>query len=302
MKKILIFTSSIDYTVDYIINKFSKQYIFYRINVDGFDKYEFNISFEGGFTIKSNQWEIREDEIDSIYYRKPILPNLSEYSEIYHSMIARDIISYINGIVDAFDGNVLTRPSILKKTENKVYQIKIARKVGFKFPESSIGTSVKNINEIISEEGIIKPLTTGKVVNRDKCEIIQTSKIEGNIEEDVSLTPLYVQEYIKKSYEVRITVINNKIFPVKIKAFNSVDWRIDQINNEYELIRIPKDIECKCIEMMNIMELSFGAFDFIVNENNDYIFLEVNPNGQWLWLEEKIGLSISNEIINYLEG
>lgn len=302
MRRILIFTSSVDYTVDYIIDKYNKQYIFYRVNVDRFNKYEFNVCFEDGFTIKSSQWEIREDEIDSIYYRKPILPNLSEYSEVYHSMISRDIISYINGIVDAFDGNVLSRPSILKKTENKVYQIKIASKVGFQFPESSIGTSVNDVNEIIREEGIIKPLTTGKVVNGDRCEIIQTSKVDRDIEEDISLTPLYVQKYIKKSYEVRVTIINNKVFPVKIKAFNSVDWRIDQINNEYELISIPKDIECKCIEIMNIMELSFGAFDFIVNENNDYIFLEVNPNGQWLWLEQKIGLSISNEIINYLGG
>ncbi|MDU1978385.1 MAG: hypothetical protein E6726_08255 [Clostridium sp.] len=300
MKKILIFTSSVDYTVDYIINKYSKQYIFYRINVDRFDKYEFNVSFNGGFTIKSRQWEIKENEIYSIYYRKPMLPKLSEYNEIYHNMIARDIISYITGIVDAFDGKVLSRPSVLKKTENKVYQIKIAKRVGFGFPESSIGTSLENINQIICGEGIIKPLTTGKVINGNKCEIIQTSKIDREIEEDISLTPLYVQEYIKKSYEVRITIINNKVFPVKIKAFNSVDWRVDQIKNEYDLIKIPKDIEYKCLEMMEIMGLSFGAFDFIVNEDNDYIFLEINPNGQWLWLEQKNGLNISHEIISYL--
>lgn len=83
-------------------------------------------------------------------------------------------------------------------------------------------------------------------------------------------------------------------------AFNDVDWRIDQSNNKYELIDIPKEIKEKCLKMMDIMNLKFGAFDFIVDRNENYIFLEVNPNGQWLWLEKLLGLEISNKIINYL--
>ena len=51
-----------------------------------------------------------------------MLPNLSSYDSQYHLMIQRDIISVINGIVDAFSRKVLTKPSILRKTENKVYR------------------------------------------------------------------------------------------------------------------------------------------------------------------------------------
>lgn len=300
MKKILIITSSIDYTVDYIIRQYGSKYEFYRLNVDMFNKYVINVSYEDGFYIKNNQWDIREDEIDAIYYRKPMLPDLSVYDSKYHNMISRDIITLINGIVDAFDGVVLSRPSLLKKSENKVFQIRIANKVGFKFPKTSIGTSNNDINNIIDIESIIKPLTTGKIIDVDKCEIIQTCKIDEYINDDIALTPLYVQKYIEKKYEVRVTIVDAEVFAVKIMAFNDVDWRIDQSNNKYELIDIPKEIKEKCLKMMDIMNLKFGAFDFIVDRNENYIFLEVNPNGQWLWLEKLLGLEISNKIINYL--
>lgn len=300
MKKVLIITSSIDYTVDYIISKYGNKYKFYRLNVDMFNKYVINVSYENGFYIKNKQWTILEEEIDAIYYRKPILPDLSDYESKYRNMISRDIITVINGIVDAFKGVVLSRPSLLKKSENKVFQMRIANQVGFNFPKSLIGTSNTDINNIIDFDGIIKPLTIGKIINGDKCEIIQTCKIEEHINEDIALTPLYVQQYIDKNYEVRVTIVDDEIFAVKIMAFNKIDWRIDQSNNRYELISIPKDIKEKCLKMMDIMNLKFGAFDFIVDKNENYIFLEVNPNGQWLWLEKLLGLKISNRIINYL--
>ena len=55
-----------------------------------------------------------------------------------------------------------------------------------------------------------------------------------------------------------------------------------------------------CIRLLNDFQLNYGAFDFIVNENNQWIFLEVNPNGQWLWLEHELHIPISEKIIGYL--
>jgi glutathione synthase/RimK-type ligase-like ATP-grasp enzyme len=46
--------------------------------------------------------------------------------------------------------------------------------------------------------------------------------------------------------------------------------------------------------------LNFGCFDFIVTSNNDYIFLECNPNGQWLWIELETGYEISKIIAENL--
>lgn len=51
---------------------------------------------------------------------------------------------------------------------------------------------------------------------------------------------------------------------------------------------------------MSELQLKFGAFDFIVDKDGSWIFLEINPNGQWLWLENKLDLNISSSILKVL--
>ena len=75
---------------------------------------------------------------------------------------------------------------------------------------------------------------------------------------------------------------------------------MDYSNHRYSLIDCPKDIIRKCYQMMLDFNLVFGAFDFIVTPENEWIFLEINPNGQWLWLEQSLGLDISQHILNNL--
>lgn len=109
-----------------------------------------------------------------------------------------------------------------------------------------------------------------------------------------------MQEYVPKQYEVRITVINNTFYTVRIDTKNKVDWRIDYENHKYTLIDCPLRIRKDCIAMLKDFNLVFGAFDYIVTPNNECFFLELNPNGQWLWLEEALDLDISEKIIDYL--
>lgn len=296
-KNILIITSSVDATVDYIIKQYSYIADFYRLNVDHFSNYKFNISIDVGWTISCSQWSIKETDIYSIYYRKPLLPDLTEYEDFYQTMISRDIISLINGIVDSFDGKVLTRPSLLRKTENKTFQLLYAQKNNILMPKSYIC----NHSSAIDIEGskIIKPLTTGKISIAERTEIYQTSYIS-KISDDISLTPIYIQQYEAKAYEVRLTYIDGTIFTVRIDSPDKLDWRKNYDKLTYSLIKCPIFIEKLCCMLMQDWNLHFGAFDFIVSPTAEWIFLEVNPNGQWLWLEYELNIPIAYHIIKYL--
>lgn len=299
LKKILIITSSIDNTVDYILDKYKNCAIYYRFNVDKFYEYEINIEDKKQWTIKCKAWILQKAELYSIYYRKPRLPNLNLYEYEYRHVIARDIMALINGIVDDFEGKVLSKPSLLRKTENKAFQLLYAQKYGLNIPKSYIGNSNKFASDFINKKSIIKPLTTGKIIKQNSTELFHTSYISA-IEDDISVSPIYIQEYENKKYEVRLTIINSSLFAVRIDSKDKLDWRKNYENLKYSLIECPKNIEKLCLKILNDFGLEFGAFDFIVNTNNDWIFLEVNPNGQWQWLEVELNLTISKEIINYL--
>lgn len=305
MKKyILIITNSIDITVDSIIQRFNKKVDFFRINLDNFSNYKISVGQDyciWEITDVQRNISINKSEICSIYYRKPMFPDLSEYEQEYHMMIQRDIMGLINGIVDSYDGIVLSKPCFLRESENKTNQLIYAITHNWKTPNSFIGNnSDKQIN-FSSFKSIIKPLTTGKVYTQTGCELYQTNYFEYK-ENDISLTPIYLQTYITKLYEVRITIINNLFYTVRIDTKDKLDWRSDYENHIYSNIECPKEIQKQCLDMLKYYNLNFGAFDYIVTPENEWIFLELNPNGQWLWLEEALNLDISEKIINYLLG
>lgn len=298
MKKILIVTSSFDKTVDYIINKFNEQN-FIRLNVDELENNQISVTNFSKFnvSIKNEIYNIENlfESISSIYYRKLFLPELNKYDSKYHTYMQKEIYSFITGLVDSFNGKILTTPSILRKVENKIYQLKVASDLNFLLPDSLISNDSNAVNEFQASQIISKPLSTGKLTNSTAVH----SSIVTNKVEDIALSPTYFQKYIEKDYELRITVIKETFYCVKILADNKIDWRESEDNNLYELIETPEVVKQQCLAFLKVCNLAFGAFDYIVS-GGKYYFLECNPNGQWLWLEMKLGLNISKSIVEYL--
>ena len=299
MSKILIITCSYDKTIDYIIEKNKYRANFFRFNVDLFADY--------GITISNSYWEIsyRNNTINSnttlsIYYRKPTFPDTSDFAPEYRRIINSDILAIIDGLANSFSGVVLTKPYLLRQAENKIFQLIYAKSHSILMPKSFIGNN--DHWKCINDQRIIKPISVGKIETSSGIAIIQTNLMHENDSYDSpELTPVYIQEYMKKSFEVRITVVDDDFFAVKIVSDNMIDWRAGN-NNQYEIIDIPIEIK-KCIKMMmKDFQLRFGAIDYIVDVDGKWYFLEINPNGQWQWLECILGLSISDSIMNMLLG
>lgn len=304
MKSILIFTSSFDLTVDYLIDKYSRIHDFFRINVDRLDDYLFDVSETGIYITLTGYWKILVSDAHAIYYRKISFPNLNnKYNKKYHPFIYKEIYTLITGIVETFEGICLTKPSILRLAENKIYQIKIAKEVDFLFPESLISNNTNSINQFCAlKKRIVKPIASGKIEKEGVKDIVQTNILNDNISIRINdICPAYYQAYIDKDFDLRVTIINNDVFPVKIISKNNVDWRKDHLNTKYNLVTIPEEIISKCYLFLNKINMNFGVFDFVV-KNNKYYFLEVNPNGQWGWLEKELNINISDAIIKYLIG
>ena len=137
------------------------------------------------------------------------------------------------------------------------------------------------------------------MIRYNKVELYQTNYFT-EFDDDISMTPIYLQNYQNKKYEVRLTYISGSFFTVRIDSEDKLDWRRDYSKLKYSVIKCPEKIENQCKMLLKNFGLNYGAFDFIVNEDNEWIFLEVNPNGQWQWLEQELQLPISEKIVEYL--
>jgi glutathione synthase/RimK-type ligase-like ATP-grasp enzyme len=111
--------------------------------------------------------------------------------------------------------------------------------------------------------------------------------------------PSYFQKYINKDHEIRLTIIGENCYCSKIISEDNVDWRRQNNLVSYEAYSIPKKIEESCFALMKKLNLRFGCID-ILNYNGQYHFLEINSNGQWLWLEQELNFPISDSILTEL--
>ncbi|MBA7942506.1 hypothetical protein [Citrobacter sp. RHBSTW-00271] len=297
---ILVISSSFDQTIDYIKHKHNVDN-FYRFNIDNFSSYAVFYD-QNGFSITDLEGRtLLERNCSSIYYRKPTPELLSQKIDSkYHNHLYREVFSLADGISEAFRGKCLTKPSLLRKADNKIFQLREAYGVGFNIPSPLITNNIEIIKSYFSKP-IIKPLSSGIVEYDSKREYVQTNLVDFNKDTShLKYGPCYFQEFQNKEYEVRITIIDNYVYPVKIISENKIDWRKNNNKIQYELIDIPNQIRKQCFNLMKKLDISFGCFDFIVMQDKWY-FLEVNANGQWVWLEMELGLDISSKILRHLQ-
>jgi glutathione synthase/RimK-type ligase-like ATP-grasp enzyme len=251
------------------------------------------------------------EEIDAVWWRlKPNArcnpTNMSEAAT--ENFIAREWqmalepLSYF--LKDCYWLNKRSADLLLR---NKPYQLYQAGLHGFALPNTVIGNNYNFIAEASEqfEEIMYKPLgyfnsTDGKLLFSNKMSRGELSESRENI----VIAPCIFQNYVDKDHELRITVVDKSIFAVKIHSqeneLSKSDWRRNQFDLKYEVVELEKCFEEKLLKFHKSIDLVYGAYDFIVDQNGDHVFLEVNPVGQWLWLERKLGIQISQQIADTL--
>jgi glutathione synthase/RimK-type ligase-like ATP-grasp enzyme len=111
------------------------------------------------------------------------------------------------------------------------------------------------------------------------------------------------QEFVDAEADVRVTVVDGEIFAAEIDARgtrNELDWRVDTDRADIRAVEIPADLAARLLAMMAELRLCYGAFDLRRRRDGEHVFLEVNPAGQWLFVELRTGQPISEAVARSL--
>ncbi len=182
----------------------------------------------------------------------------------------------VNYFGDYFNSNI-----------NKNYQLYIAMKVGLNVPDSCVTTNINDAYKILGSQVITKSIQHQLgFVDKDKFYGLYTSKLN-NEENKSNFFPTQFQSLIEKSYELRIFYLKDKLFSMAIFSQNdkqtSVDFRHynNKKPNRFIPYKLPKIIETKIKKLMKLLNLTTGSIDMIVTKKKEYVYLEVNPFGQY---------------------
>ena len=205
----------------------------------------------------------------------------------------------------------MSPPDAIWKAEFKPYQLEIATRLGLMVPATLISNVPDSIRAFFTECGkamIAKPVRSGHIVqNGVDCAVFTTKIQESDLDDlaDAALCPTIYQELDPKQYDIRVTVVGRKIFAAAIDSQSdpeaSVDWR--RTSNPllpHRVIELPAQVQAQILGLMDALSLNYGALDFVLTPDGRYVFLEINPNGQWLWLDDMLSFGISREIAVWL--
>jgi len=199
------------------------------------------------------------------------------------------------------------KPRDISAGQNKVKLLALAAAVGFRIPRTLVTNSPEGFLEFYAECSgrlVTKVLWEGLVYRNGEphmaCTHVARRRDAANARA-VRFAPLILQEYVPKQVELRITVVGSTAFTAEIHSQASRcskhDWRhYDNERATYARHVLPTTIEALCIRLVRALRLSFGAIDMVLTPAGEYVFLEINPNGQWGWIEDLTGLPISDAI------
>ena len=316
---ILIFTKKQDTHTDEVIRKLHKKDIeVFRLNSeDLLRKYQVNLYID-----ENGLWngEITDElgrilnlaKLKVAWLRKPDFDFFGKIDQsTEEQFIASETKAFINILYSIPSIRWINDPFIANKAKVKFQQLLLANKYGVKIPKTLITTQPEKAKEFFiecGEEVIVKSIYTGIVTIDGINQGIASRKIGKDdfykFYKNISLSPTQLQEYIEKAFELRITIIGQKVFAIKIDSQaheeTKIDWRLHTRINPHSIFELPSKIEKFCIDFLKEQKLLYGAMDFIVTPNNEYVFLENNPFGQYLWLEIETKIPLTKEICNLL--
>lgn len=257
-----------------------------------------------GGRLKVGDRTVELSAVRALYHRRPnVYPTDSGEQSVRFA--AQENRRGLGGVLGALPGCLyLSHPQSVARAEYKPAQLDAATRVGLMTPATLITNDPVEAKAFCAEQPTIyKPLHAGAYDVEGEPAGIWAAPVEaGEIDGAVSRSAHLFQAQVPKVGDVRAVVVGERVFSALITAPPGVvDWRREYQRLTYEPVACPEEVRGALVRFLADFGLSFGAFDFAVTPDDAWWFLECNPNGQWAWLEDAVGLPITSAIADLLE-
>lgn len=263
-------------------------------------------------------------KVRSAWYRKPEANELPQSPDpLWVDFIRAQTEHQVRGLWQMMHCYWVSPPAALRAAEYKLNQLQLAQQLGLMLPKTLVTNNPDEVRQFYaatSQRVIYKPLRTPSVISvksdseslpdQLKIPLLYTTVLTDKHMQEIDSIRWAAgifQEYVPKKVELRITIMGRRIFAVEmhtqIHERTRHDWRryTDDLKAvPYYPHNLPSALENRLLQMVDLLGLQFGAIDMILTPDGEYVFLEINPNGQWLWMEDMTGLPMLKTLVTML--
>ncbi|WP_026732811.1 MvdC family ATP-grasp ribosomal peptide maturase [Fischerella sp. PCC 9605] len=265
------------------------------------------------YRLRYSDRSISTQQVQAVWMRRIWQPQVSKnLAPQFQAACARESLATLEGFWDSLrEAHWVDDLQRINAAENKLRQLRVAQEVGFVIPRTLVTNNPKEAREFFCEvkgKMVAKLLTPLSVSMKGSPFFLYTSAVKEEDlldAENLRYCPMVFQEQIPKQWELRVVYVDGKLFvgalDASLYAASTLDWRRASIN---ACIWQPHDLPSEvadCLKaFMARFGLLFGAFDLIQTLLGEYVFLELNPTGEWGMLERDLGYPISEAIADAL--
>jgi hypothetical protein len=255
----------------------------------------------GSLTIDGKMVDL--DDVSAIWSRRPgrVQPAAAITNLLDRSFAEAEWTQTLDGLWSLTVAHTVN-PLVAQRAATKPAQLAAAARVGLRVPETLITSDPAEVGEFADRfrHGIVH-----KAITSPQHQFIDTrvwSSSDAQSIEDLPLCPAVFQERIVGPADVRVTVVGPQMFAAMIHTDAGragVDSRLD-LDAPCTVYELHHDVERALRLLMRELGLLFGTIDLKVADDGCHVFLEVNPQGQFMYVEIITGMPISESLADYL--
>lgn len=292
---IYIVTTSFDTTVSEVgkwLNLFKKKVC--RINTDIQSKSSLFFTKADFLSRKNSLW-LRKIWNLTVYNPKISTISGHLHNELYHGLYftLNYTCNNVLGNIESF--LIFNKPFFLIKAES----------IGLKTPDYILTNLKTDVECFLKKHGAIvtkcaSDVQDFQIDNARYCQFVQklTNKDLKKLPKTFEIS--FFQQAINNKYDVKIFYLDGEMFSCAFinTADKVTDYRMlgGSPNIKATPFLLPKEIEIKVRKLMNLYNLNLATIDFVVDDENNFFIVDLNPSGQFgsiskmgnYYLEKKI--------------
>ncbi len=248
---------------------------------------------------------LRLDDVTAIWWRrpKPFVPHRKMRGELRRLFCYRECREAFEGLWRSVNPRWVDPPEHVEAAEHKPWQLALAQRAGLAVPRTCITSDPKEARAFV--DGLRPHRAVFKALSAARADWRETRIVRAEERRKLGLVryaPIIFQEYVE-GVDVRVTVVGQRVFAAEIDARSTrypTDFRLDFERARVEPVRLLARLEKAILRLVGALGLSCAAVDLRRDERGRYFFLEANPSGQWLFVEQRTGQPITEAVASLL--
>lgn len=244
-------------------------------------------------------------DVNAVWWRRPqpfeLHPGVTD--PVDRQFVYTECSQAVTGLFHALDAAWMNDPARDRVAGHKLYQLRIAGEAGLEVPRTHVTNDPDSARAFAAETGPSETVYKAFIAQPEAWRETRVLTPEEMAHlDDVALAPVIFQEYVPGDVDLRITVVGEEVFAVAIDASDTdypTDYRMNVGDARVEAHDLPTTVRERLLAFMDRLGLVYGAIDMRLTPDGRYVFLEVNPSGLWLFVEEPTGLPITEAVVDW---